>query len=662
MTRSRGTDSRHPEWPGSPREQDSHDPRYAGYDPRTGASHPNYAQNSEPPQYGDPADGYYAANQPDNSGHSDYYRGAPEGRGESADPWQRLSATAGRSQSASPQREPVEDPHAGYHYPSAQATGAYGEEHFYDQQTPPPYRPSDGRGGTNSSYAPQFDAYQQPRAGNQSGYGAEADPTQSLSGFPRPSYGHQEDERAGHPIRPELRGGNYDHADARFDLGGRRPAHDGPGHSAWPSSDPTGFGAPADPQPHMPLSHDGGQIPRYADEPLPNGQFASASFANQYHGGQYNPIAPQDNEYESEFEEDDDEEEYRGRSGRKLLIGAAFVGALAMSAGGLYAYDTLFATSSGRGGADAPVIKADGEPARVAPTDPGGRKFPHTDSGVLKKMAKRLPTAAGGRNPNDEGSTSPDGNRTKMVTTMIFDRQGRLVVKDGGQPAETARPDAPARPPPESVPSGGSDQPLPGLTIMNGNAFGQPTQANPERPSAAPTPSVEPKVVATTKAPTASVAPLRRGSTPGAPPLPTRAPGGASDTGAPPSSNQTDTAIVRPVQPVERQPPRIAAIVKTNPPVRSAPRPPAATNGYVAVLATKKSRIDALKSFADLQQKYASVLATTIPSIQVADLRARGLGKMYRAVVGPPGSRQAAQKVCSRLRASGYKSCWVKAF
>jgi hypothetical protein len=613
-------------------------------------------------QYGDPSGGYYPAGQPENPSHSEYYQGSQEGRGEAADPWQRLSATGGQPHFAPPQQAPAEDPNAGYHYPTAPATGAYGEADYYGQQSPPPYQPAAGGADPNSSYAPQFDAYEQPTGGNYSGYGAEADPTQSLSGFPRPNYGNQEEARAVHPTHPELRGSNYDHADARFDLGGRRPAHENAAPPAWPPADPTGFGGPADAQPYMPLRHDGGQVPRYADEPLPNGQFASAPFASPYDGGQYNPIAPQENEYESEFEEDEDDEAYRGRSGRKMLIASAFVGAIALAVGGVYAYDSLLSPRSGGGGGDAPVIKADGEPARVAPTDPGGRKFQHTDSGVLKKMAKRLPTAAAGTNPIDEGSTSPDGNRTKMVTTMIFDRQGRLVVKDGGQPAETARPDAPARPSPESAPSGGGEQPLPGLTIMNGNAFGQPTRPNSERSEVARPPSVEPKVVATTKAPTAPVPPLRRRSTPGAPPLPTRSPSGESETGAAPPSNRTDTAIVRPVRPVVRQPPRIAAIVKTNPPVRPAPRPSAATNGYVAVLATKKSRIDALKSFADLQQKYASVLATTIPSIQVADLRSRGLGRMYRAVVGPPGSRQAAQKVCSRLRASGYKSCWVKAF
>ena len=67
------------------------------------------------------------------------------------------------------------------------------------------------------------------------------------------------------------------------------------------------------------------------------------------------------------------------------------------------------------------------------------------------------------------------------------------------------------------------------------------------------------------------------------------------------------------------------------------------TSGYVAVLSSQKSRMDALKVFADLQLKYGDVLTSRTPDVQEADLSARGLGTMYRLVVGPPGSRDAAR-------------------
>jgi hypothetical protein len=83
--------------------------------------------------------------------------------------------------------------------------------------------------------------------------------------------------------------------------------------------------------------------------------------------------------------------------------------------------------------------------------------------------------------------------------------------------------------------------------------------------------------------------------------------------------------------------------------------------GYVAVLSSQKSRVDALKVFADLQQKYGDVLGGKTPDVQEADLTARGLGIMYRLVVGPPGSREAASGVCSKLRTAG-QDCWVKEY
>ena len=78
----------------------------------------------------------------------------------------------------------------------------------------------------------------------------------------------------------------------------------------------------------------------------------------------------------------------------------------------------------------------------------------------------------------------------------------------------------------------------------------------------------------------------------------------------------------------------------------------------------KNGAIDepALKRFVDLQTRYSSVLGSHIPAVQKADLSSRNLGIQYRAVVGPPGSRKAALKVCSQLRAAGYQGCWVKAY
>jgi hypothetical protein len=98
------------------------------------------------------------------------------------------------------------------------------------------------------------------------------------------------------------------------------------------------------------------------------------------------------------------------------------------------------------------------------------------------------------------------------------------------------------------------------------------------------------------------------------------------------------------------------------PKTKEAAAPPTVTgtSGYVAVLASKGSRMDALKAFADLQQKYGDVLASKTPDVQEANLGDKGL--WYRAVVGPPGSRDAASAVCAQLKTAGHAGCWVTAY
>ncbi len=78
------------------------------------------------------------------------------------------------------------------------------------------------------------------------------------------------------------------------------------------------------------------------------------------------------------------------------------------------------------------------------------------------------------------------------------------------------------------------------------------------------------------------------------------------------------------------------------------------------MLSSQKTRMDALKAFADLQQKYGEALSGRVPDVQEANLGEKGI--WYRAVVGPPGSRDAANGVCSQLKSAGYGSCWVNAY
>jgi hypothetical protein len=83
-------------------------------------------------------------------------------------------------------------------------------------------------------------------------------------------------------------------------------------------------------------------------------------------------------------------------------------------------------------------------------------------------------------------------------------------------------------------------------------------------------------------------------------------------------------------------------------------------SGYVPVLSSQKSRMDALKAFADMQQKYTDVLQGRAPDVREVDLGQKGV--WHRLMLGPPGSREAANNLCVQLKAHGYTGCWITSY
>ena len=104
---------------------------------------------------------------------------------------------------------------------------------------------------------------------------------------------------------------------------------------------------------------------------------------------------------------------------------------------------------------------------------------------------------------------------------------------------------------------------------------------------------------------------------------------------------------------------RVAVVKQPVPKVAAAT--PAKTSGFVAVLGFQKSRVEALKMFADLQQKYPA-LQGKVPDIVESDQSARGLGTIYRVVVGPPSSRDSVTGLCAQMSTAGFKGCWPLAY
>jgi hypothetical protein len=102
--------------------------------------------------------------------------------------------------------------------------------------------------------------------------------------------------------------------------------------------------------------------------------------------------------------------------------------------------------------------------------------------------------------------------------------------------------------------------------------------------------------------------------------------------------------------------PAVAAPVKASPPKARDSVPAPASSGFVAVLSSQKSRMDAVKAYASIDQKYRDMLASNTFDVQEADLGEKGV--WYRAVVGPPRSFEGAKKICEELKAAGYSGCW----
>ena len=74
---------------------------------------------------------------------------------------------------------------------------------------------------------------------------------------------------------------------------------------------------------------------------------------------------------------------------------------------------------------------------------------------------------------------------------------------------------------------------------------------------------------------------------------------------------------------------------------------------------SKKNQTEALASFADMQQKYPTLLANYRPIVQKADLGSKGT--WYRLRIGPITEKSAASKLCSQLKSQGLADCLVMA-
>jgi cell division protein FtsN len=333
-----------------------------------------------------------------------------------------------------------------------------------------------------------------------------------------------------------------------------------------------------------------------------------------------------------------------GRSGL-VMVGAVL--ALAVIGGGALVGYKMFASGGSNG--EPPLIKADTEPVKTAPKEPGGADVQHQNKAIYDRVdpanAPKSKVVSREEQPVDLPSAPsseprPDGSR---------------IILPGGPAA--------AEPTPPST-NGAEPRRVKTVAIRPDAPIAPPAPATPAVPAPAANDPIA-EAARTGQAPRASEfdngimsdgdAPLRSSDRPAGPnqtrPAPTAqrsAPQPAPQQAARPAPAPAPAA---PAQPPRSDPQQVAAVAPRAPAPAPAQTRPTATGGFVVQVTSQRSEADARSAYANLQKRFPQVLGPYQASIQTATVGDRGT--YYRVRVGPFGSSTDASTVCNNLRAAG---------
>ena len=314
-----------------------------------------------------------------------------------------------------------------------------------------------------------------------------------------------------------------------------------------------------------------------------------------------------------DFGYEDEPVEEKRRGPRAMVVVGALIGAIVVGGGLAMGYQ-MFSGGKGDSKVATPVVKAPATAVKSKPADAGGKDIADQD----KKFANRLGAGGAATTTSEQAQVAgasatvdPDGPR--KVQTLTIGRDGTMtappaaaavpgMVVDGGFP--TARPQL----------RGAAPQGEPATAPVVKQASTAPNIAN------LPLPPVKPEGVV-------KKATVERSSDAGATPPPTKKKIAARDDLVAPKGEVVASS--------------------------------GSGAGFVAALTSKKSRVEALGAFANLQQSYAD-LQGKVPDVKEVEIPEKGT--WYRLVVGPPGSKEAAGDLCKKLKAQGHKDCWVTAY
>jgi len=482
--------------------------------------------------------------------------------------------------------------------------------------------------------------------------------TQNYMSPPEPAY-PSSDMPVDVPFEPaaqqDLAGDPYTHANN--DLGPAVGYEDqAPGHAGTPYDDPA-----------------------FADDPNPYDSNVAGNGAPAYAGMPAQENVFQDGVTRAAVEEPlqpphaaAEDEDPRRRRGAVFAVGLLLTLAVV---GGSLAFAFI---GDGGEGSDTPppLVRADSEPAKVAPDDPGGQSVQHQNSLVYE-----------GNNGGEAAGNERLVSREESIVNVP-----KVTPKDTTRPGTSATLPAPLQPgQPESPPTtriASAPQDANSAAAPGGNVSGSVNVAPAPRkvrtvivrpdgtvvsqPSASSSQTTSSPGVSTLPATTA---PAQAATSPSQPsiPIPTARPPQPRDSQPRPATTQVasqpqTTAPTRTQSsnaPISLTPPSSGQTqtARNTAPQTTAPAPqntaPATQSGqFVVQVAARRSEAQAQAAFSQLRSNYGSQVSNYRPLIQRADLGDRGV--YYRLRVGPMNSHDEATRVCSNLKAAGLSDCLVK--
>ncbi len=586
--------------------------------------------------------------------------------------------TRGRDQGPSqPEPQPAAYPQGAQGYPSARPAPAQP----YPSANPAPARPYAGAQQSAPQAYPGGDGY--PGQGY-------ADQSYAGQGYPAQGHPSQGYQQASYPAAnyQEANYGAANHADASFPEGGFAEDASFPedtsysGNGAYPHEEPLNLGMPNSgygqaPQPyndqalHVAMASQGGQAAQA------NPHRALQTFDAPYDQPPQIPLGGSEQMrrgaqgfYEGEHPDADflDDGQAPGMGdaavaqvarkatmkGRSMfMVGSALLGAVALGGALAFAYKQ---SGGAMNGGEPPLVQADNRPVKEAPDQPGGKDFPHKNKLIYDRLENGDKPEAEHIVPRQEnvaipampastdtaGLGAPAGTQTAPPTTE--------AVAAGSAPSPVATVDDPEGGPRRVktmvVRPDGSVMPPAGMETAAAAAPAQapaPQVASAETPGSVP--ATQPQVQAhLAAAPAATPAP------PAAqPPAAPTAQAAAADIAEP-----QQVASIPPPAPVKPKPVKVATAADTPAPKATPAKSP---SQFVVQVGSKQNQTDALATFADMQQKYPTLLSSYRPMVQKADLGAKGV--WYRLRIGPINDKTAASKLCSQLKSQGLNDCLV---